>query len=76
MLLFLKENKYEKSLMEWYSKLLKDILIGSQKSGQNTATGIALQICDVYVQEMNKTNENASLETLNGLLDPFLKCLA
>lgn len=25
---------------------------------------------------MNKTNENASLETLNGLLDPFLKCLA
>jgi len=25
---------------------------------------------------MNKTNENASLETLNLLLDPFLKSLA
>jgi len=40
-----------------------------------TAAGIALQICDVFVPELNKVDSEASLEVLVQILHPFLKSL-
>ena len=40
-----------------------------------TASGILLQISDIFVQEMNKVDSDAPLETLAYLLQPFLKSL-
>jgi hypothetical protein len=40
-----------------------------------TASGILLQISDIFVQEMNKVDSDAPLETLADLLNPYLKSL-
>jgi hypothetical protein len=40
-----------------------------------TASGILLQICDIFVQEINKVDSQASLDTLASLLEPFLMSL-
>jgi hypothetical protein len=40
------------------------------------AQGIALQICDIFVQELNNVDKDASLEQLASLLQPFLRSLA
>lgn len=55
LLKFLKDVKYEKGLVDWYQKLIYDLLINSQKLNV-TAAGIALQICDVFVKELNKVD--------------------
>lgn len=41
-----------------------------------SASGVALQICDIFVQELNKADDAISLEVISDLLDPFLKALA
>jgi len=41
-----------------------------------SASGVTLQICDIFVQEINKVDDSISLEVIAGLLDPFLKALA
>lgn len=59
--------------MEWYkkslNKLFKDQVIA------DSATGIVLQICDIFITEVNKIDKEASLETLANLLEPFLIAL-
>jgi len=50
-------------------KLFKD------QGSANAAAGVLLQICDIFVQEVNKVDSDASLETLAELLDPFLEGL-
>lgn len=40
-----------------------------------TAAGILLQISDIFVQEMNKVDAEAPLDTLASLLNPFLRAL-
>ena len=41
-----------------------------------SASGIPLQICDVFIQEYNKVDSDAPLETIASLLQPFLKSMA
>lgn len=39
--------------------------------------GIPLQVCDVFLQELNKVDsENISFQNLAGLLQPFLSAIA
>ena len=35
-----------------------------------------MQICDIFVQELNNVDKNVSLELLAELLNPFLQALA
>jgi len=55
LLQFLKDNSYESKMMTWYQTLIYDLLINAQKLNV-TAAGIALQICDVFIQELNKVD--------------------
>jgi len=73
-LTFLKDTAYDRKLMKWYKKLIFKLFTDQQMA--KTASGIPLQICDIFVQEMNKVDASASLETLADLLEPFLKSLA
>jgi len=41
-----------------------------------TASGIVLQISDVFVEELNKVDKDASLENIAKLLEPFLMAIA
>jgi len=61
-------------LIKWYQSTIFNLLINSQKLNLSAA-GIALQICDVFVQELNNVDQDASLEILTMILDPFLKAL-
>lgn len=61
--------------MSWYQVLIKKLFLNSQKQA-NTATGIPLQICDVFLKEMNKVDNLVSLDNLAAILDPFLGSLA
>jgi phage terminase large subunit len=70
----LKDSGYDRKLVKWYKKIIFK-LFTDQKMAK-TAAGIPLQICDIFVQEMNKVDANASLENLAELLEPFLKSLA
>jgi len=74
-LAFMKQSNYEPELMKWYQKLIKTLFLNSQKSA-NTATGIPLQICDVFLKEMNKVDNLVSLDNLAAILDPFLASLS
>jgi len=74
LLTMLKENKYQTQLTAWYQQLIFKLLVNAQKLNV-TAAGIALQICDVFVQELNNVDKDASLEILVKILDPFLRAL-
>jgi hypothetical protein len=74
LLRFIKETNNDLELTQWYQKIILDVFLDSQKHAM-TASGIALQICDVFVQELNKVDADASLDVLASLLDPFLKAL-
>lgn len=74
LLRLLKETNNDLELTQWYQKIILDVFLNSQKQAL-TASGIALQICDVFVQELNKVDAGASLDVLASLLDPFLKAL-
>ena len=62
-------------VIQWYQTILFKLLVGAQDQGSPTAQGIALQLTDIFVGEVNKVFSSAKLETLAQLLDPFLKTL-
>lgn len=41
-----------------------------------TASGVTLQICDVFIQELNQVDSFIRLELIAELLYPFLKAIA
>lgn len=46
-------------------------------AGSLTSKGIPLQVCDVFLQELNRSDSlNISLQDLSSMLDPFLKAVA
>lgn len=49
--------------------------MSSKQQGEIIASGIPLQICDVFVAEMNAVDSDASLDRIAAILDPFLKAL-
>ena len=55
--------------------MMLKLFVNSQQGGADTATGIPLQICDIFVAEMSNVDADASLDRLAALLDPFLKTL-
>jgi hypothetical protein len=75
LLRLLQENQNEPGLIEWYQSMMLKLFANSQQGGADTATGIPLQICDIFVAEMSKVDAEASLERLAALLEPFLKAL-
>lgn len=69
---FLKDGGYSEDDLAWISGLLSGLM------GDNTtALGIPLQICDVYLPELCKTDgQDIAFETLARLLHPFLHTAA
>ena len=61
--------------MTWYQSMLTKILLDSQDSALVTAQGIPLQICDIFLKEMNRVDSDVSLDDLAQIIDPFLKAL-
>ena len=72
---YVKATSYSESALKWYQETIYQVINGSQKQAE-TAQGIALQICDIFVQELNNVDKDASLDQLAGLLQPFLRNLA
>lgn len=69
---FLKQGAYSDDDISWISGLLTDLMADS-----TTALGIPLQICDVYLPELCKTDgKDISFETIARLLQPFLHTAA
>lgn len=72
-LLFLKANDYREDLVTWFGGLLTQLF----KEENFASKGIPLQICDVFLQELNKTDgEQISCSNIAALLGPFLQALA
>jgi ribosomal RNA-processing protein 1 len=69
-----KENAYDKEIvLNWFSNQLKKVLYLEENT---TSKGIPLQLCDVFLTELNKVDaENISYVDLSGLLQPFLETL-
>lgn len=75
LLKFLQQSQGEAAVLEWYQSMMLQLFVNSQHGGADTATGIPLHICDIFVAEMNNVDAEASLDRLAALLDPFLKTL-
>ena len=73
MLTFIKQNEYKKDYFQWYQSVFNKVF--SEQSLAKSAFGIPLQICDVFVQELNKADSEISLENMAELLHPFLLAL-
>ena len=70
-LAFLKSVAYSADELEWfYNKIVN---LCTQPSGVN---GMALQICDVLVPELNKVDKEISLDNITKILEPFLRTYA
>ena len=72
LLVFLKETEYK--YIGWFQTSLKK-LFSDSGSGLG-ASGIVLQICDVFLQEFNSVDSEASLDTISSVLEPFLMTLS
>lgn len=59
--------------IEWYQRIMFNYFLKTEDN--STAVGIALQICDVLVCELNKVASDLSLDKIAQLLEPFLRCL-
>jgi hypothetical protein len=71
-LLFLKTNDYEPTLLTWFLTQLEKVLTEEFL----VSKGIPLQLCDIFLQELNKADgEGLSYLNLAQLLSPFLKAL-
>ena len=69
---FVKSGGYAEEDIKWLDQLLTKTMLDMRYS-----YGIALQICDVFIPELGKLDsENISLQSLSGLLKPFLSVLA
>jgi Nucleolar protein,Nop52 len=72
-LLFLKANNYDQDqVMTWFNGQIKKVFLE-----ENTISkGIPLQVCDVFLQELNKVDaDSISYKDLAQLLSPFLYAL-
>lgn len=69
-LAMLRDSKYQKEYVKWYQKTVFSLYKGQLNN--ESASGVTLQICDIFVQELNLVDSDISLETLAELLHPFL----
>jgi ribosomal RNA-processing protein 1 len=70
---FLKQHEYSReTVMDWFNDLIRKLF-----SEENTTSkGIPLQLCDVFLQELNKIDaEGISYKGIAILLEPFLQSL-
>jgi hypothetical protein len=68
----LKEDKYAYEDLRWFDKVLCALMADS-----NTALGIPLQICDVFLPELCKVDgPSVSFEVIAQLIHPFLHTAA
>lgn len=68
----LKVAAYKKEVMVWFNNQIARLFVESNL----ICKGIPLQICDVFLQELNKVDaENISYVNLAALLEPFLGAL-
>lgn len=70
LLRLLKKHSYDsESVLDWFGAHLKRLFLDENF----VSKGIPLQICDVFLQELNKVDaETLSYKDLAGLLEPFL----
>ena len=73
-LLFLKKNNYDdETVQDWFNEQISSLFINENE----VSKGIPLQICDIFLQELNKTDaENISFVNIAKILRPFLKALS
>ena len=58
--------------MDWFSKTLMKYL-----NNQQSAQGICLQICDVFIPELGQSDkDDISMDQIASLLKPFMSTLA
>jgi len=67
----MEKTGYSKSDLEWLQTALKTLF-----QNKLASPGLQLQIVDIYVPELNKSNDEVSMETLAAFLEPFLTALA
>jgi Nucleolar protein,Nop52 len=72
-LLWLKQHSYAReTVQDWFNGQLSALFKGEN----TTSKGIPLQICDVFIQELNKADsEGISYSSLACVLEPFLQTL-
>lgn len=59
--------------MEWFKGIIEKLFLEEVQ----TSKGIPLQICDIFLQELNKVDsQDISNTNLSSLLEPFLVALA
>lgn len=59
--------------LEWFNKIIKRLFVEEQL----TSKGIPLQICDIFLQELNKVDaQDISFVNLATMLDPFVYAMA
>jgi len=68
---FFKSTGYAEEDIEWLCDHLDELM-----SDAETAQGIPLQICDVFLPELCKVDSGVSLVLLQKLLQPFLTALS
>lgn len=60
--------------MDWFNEEIGKLFVGTEEL--TLSKGIPLQICDVFIQELNKVDaDNISYSNLAVMLEPFLKAL-
>ncbi|CDW79764.1 ribosomal rna processing protein 1 homolog b-like [Stylonychia lemnae] len=69
----LKKNEYPKEDMEWFKSIVQNLFMEETIISK----GIPLQICDIFLQELNRSDSlNISLTNLGSILEPFLYAVA
>jgi ribosomal RNA-processing protein 1 len=71
---FLKKHDYDReSVLNWFNEQMKGVFLNENEMSK----GIPLQICDTFLQELNKVDaENISFANIAALLEPFLHTFA
>jgi len=68
----LKTTSYPASTMDWLKGILKKLLMEESVISK----GIPLQVCDIFLHELNKADSSdISYKNLSSLLEPFLFAL-
>lgn len=71
---FLKKHDYAKeTVLDWFNEQMKGLFLNENEMSK----GIPLQVCDTFLQELNKVDaENISFASIAALLEPFLHTMA
>nr|AAF25621.1 unknown protein [Sterkiella nova] len=63
--------------LDWFQNTVMQQVFKDDSAGSLVSKGIPLQVCDVFLQELNRSDSlNISLSNLSSMLDPFLKAIA